>query len=747
VKRKILSILTILPVLVLMLAIMAVPASAGTATYTTHTDFGPPAVSNNVVIVGTGVPTYLQLDDTVEPFDFIWVAVSSRGTAVKIDTQTGQVLGEYKTSPGQNGNPSRTTVDNNGNVWVANRAFSPGTVIHIASVPTDVDNDGVIETSSGLGNILAWGTDEAVLHYVTVNSSGTRHLSVDANNDVWVSGLGGTRAFDHIDGDTGNLIAGDSYAGVSFGGYGGLIDPSGVIWSARPLLRWDTANPLTGPNGYIAMNTPPNPNWAGYPGDSYGLGIDSFGNVWNTQLGGNAVRKFAPNGTLIGTYAHGDENAQGVVAGLNDHIWVAHSLYAGKDTVGHILNNGAFIGNVDLEPTIANANVGPTGVAVDANGKIWTTGYLNGKVYRINPALGPIGADLVTPVGAVDLVVNIGGNLYNYSDMTGSTLIAPPNQGTWTVVNDSTIPGAKWTTISWTADEPGDSSIDVFVASSTDGVVFGPFQQVSNGQNMQTLPVPDGQYLKIEARFTRSSTDANNNGIKDSPILYDLTVAHNQPPLADAGSDQTVEQTSYAGAEVTLDGSGSTDDGQLQPLTYTWTWAGGSASGVNPTVSFPLGTTTVTLTVYDGQFSATDTVDIMVVDTTAPKVWCVEAVNPAGKNVPPAGSTTPPGAKGGQNEDGFYQLFAEDICDSALVIYVGTADNPKLFGPFTSGIVVKFTEAPGATPESKKMGSSKGQAGAVSYHIILPSDPVVTAVDSSGNEATCVGCLVPPPPK
>ena len=516
--KCLLPILVITAMMLSLLTLITAPVIADSTTYTTDTDFGPPAVSNNVITVDTGEPAYLQLDDTVTPFDFIWVAVSSRGTVVKIDTNTGDVLGEYLTSPLGNGNPSRTTVDNNGNVWVANRNLNPGTVIHIASVPTDVDNNGTIETSSGLEDILAWGTDEAVLHYVTVNSWRTRHLSVDANNDVWVSGTG-NRVFDLVDGSTGTIIR--TEPSVGYGGYGGLIDPNGVIWSANRLLRWDTANPLTGPIGG---------NWDGYSHDSYGLGIDSAGNVWNTQLNGNLVHKFAPDGTLLGSYPHGASyRAQGVVAGLNDHIWVAHALDAGQDTVGHILNDGTYIGNVDLEPTINNADVGPTGVAVDANGKIWTTGYLNGKVYRIDPTAGLVGADGLTPIGEVDLDVTIGGYLYNYSDMTGSTLIAPPTNGSWTVINDSGIPGAKWTTISWTADEPGNSSIDVSVAGSADGVVFGPLQPVSNGQNMQDIPV-DSQYLKIFVEFTRSSTDDDYDGIKDSPNLFDLTVAYNEAP-------------------------------------------------------------------------------------------------------------------------------------------------------------------------------------------------------------------------
>jgi hypothetical protein len=54
---------------------------------------------------------------------------------------------------------------------------------------------------------------------------------------------------------------------------------------------------------------------------------------------------------------------------------------------------------------------------------------------------------------------------------------------------------------------------------------------------------------------------------------------------------------------------------------------------------------------------------------------------------------------------------------------------------------VKYTEANGATPEVKKIGSDNGQAGAVDFHIKGTGDLVVV---SDGIRATCP---VPPPPK
>jgi hypothetical protein len=116
-----------------------------------------------------------------------------------------------------------------------------------------------------------------------------------------------------------------------------------------------------------------------------------------------------------------------------------------------------------------------------------------------------------------------------------------------------------------------------------------------------------------------------------------VTVLENLPPVADAGPDQIVEQTSPAGAEVVLNASGSSDP-YNDTLTYNWTWTGGSAVGVTPTVLFPAGTTNVTLTVSDGVFNATDTVSITVQDTTPPFVnagedMTVEQESPAGTQV------------------------------------------------------------------------------------------------------------------
>ena len=129
--------------------------------------------------------------------------------------------------------------------------------------------------------------------------------------------------------------------------------------------------------------------------------------------------------------------------------------------------------------------------------------------------------------------------------------------------------------------------------------------------------------------------------VTDSFGKYDIActtvkIISNQPPVANAGTDQTVEQDSLEGALVYLDGSGSSDpDGD--PLTYTWTGTFGTTTGMIVTVNMPPGTSVVTLTVSDGKSgSDSDTVNITVQDTTPPVV-----TPPADVTVEATGVLTP----------------------------------------------------------------------------------------------------------
>jgi hypothetical protein len=84
----------------------------------------------------------------------------------------------------------------------------------------------------------------------------------------------------------------------------------------------------------------------------------------------------------------------------------------------------------------------------------------------------------------------------------------------------------------------------------------------------------------------------------------------NQPPVANAGPDQTLTDSDDDGFEaVMLDGSASTDDGTID--SYDWSKDGSViATGVNPQVTLGVGTHIITLKVTDNDgMTETDTVD------------------------------------------------------------------------------------------------------------------------------------------
>lgn len=702
------------------------------------------------------VPDQLQLNQVTRPFPFVNIACSGRGTIVRIDVDTGQILGEFLTAPnGMGRNPSRTTVDKLGNVWVANRDESGGgmgSVTRVAlviggircdadgtpnpggqylkppfqySTAVDRDGDGLIKTSYGLGNILPWSNagsadsnggvstaeDECIINYTRTVGSGTRTVAVDANNDVWVGGLNDT---DHekLSGVTGQPVPGTQF-NFNAGGYGGLIDGNGVLWSARGgtgLLR------------FVPNATPPPAGTATMLGNSwgdYGLGIDpATGNIWHSSYGSGFVSVYLPDGTRLAQYPQGNSYAQGVCVDAAGNVWVAHSL-SGSTTVGHLRTDGTYVG------TVAVGN-GPTGVAVDANGKIWVACYNSSTAHRIDPAAGPIGGGGF-PVGAVDLTVNLGSGAwpYNYSDMTGFIAVgATMPSGSWTVVHDCGVPGTRWGTVEWTGSTPAGTSLRVAMraADSQAALPSLEFVEVEHGVSACDLGMA-GQFVEVQVSFAMGAEAAA------SPVLYDLTVrCCNRAPIiecqplivcADPGACGVASVDPLAVAQA------SDPDGD--PVEVS----------ISPAGPYPVGDTAVTLTATDPQgASASCEVVLTVVDCEPPAAACQPTTNPGGENVPAAG-TNP---RSGQNPDGFYQLLATDNC-GVIAVFVLDSGSSFVAGPFQPGDKVKVTQTPGGRPRQQPM------SGVIVAHIFLKGDAIVIAADAAGNVSAPSSCLVPPPPR
>ena len=550
--------LTMIALVVLVLPNMTLAASR---TYTLNADFDEGILTG----VNHDSPNedQLQLNTTPTTFPFIWIANSGEGTVSKLDTNTGDELGRYRTGPESWTNPSRTTVDLDGNVWVGNRGNDTVTKIGLfeAGNCVDFDGNGVIDTSTddnhnGVidpGEILCWDCDECVLNYVTVGTTNPRAVAVDANNDVWVGGgvFGGTRLAQLVDGDTGAILRTIDIAALANGaGYGALVDGNGIVWMSAhernggSVLRIDPSLP-DGDPGLVQVVTPAT-------GLVYGLGIDSDGNVFASGYTYKRLAKIAPDGSILFDIYISDwryHYSRGVAVTADGDVWVANTNTS--HVTRHDNATGAITAFIDLGASGAYA---PTGVAVDAAGKVWVPCLNSDNVAVIDPATNTVEA--THPVGDWP---------YNYSDMTGiiaRTITRPI--GDWTVVYDGGADANEWNAATWNTEpegsEPAGTAImvEVRAADTMAGLGGETYVGASNGDPLAGIV---GRYIQIRCTLELTDPEA-----PESPVLSDLTIE------GEDGCDGCLEAISL---DSPVDGSVLTG-----PPEFCWSPCGGADGNI-----------------------------------------------------------------------------------------------------------------------------------------------------------------------
>jgi len=464
-------------------------------TYTSDADFAQGVLDG---VNYTEVPDQLQLNKVPTTFPFAWIANSGEGTVSKIDTATGVEVARYRTGPNGGGDsPSRTAVDVDGSCWVANRAYGiQGSVVKIRMTGgEDRNGNGVIDTSTGPGDVKPWWEDERVVLAVNIGLPNElpRSLAIDGDGNVWV-GLYNASKYVVLDGLTGGAIAEVPVQGYP---YGAAIDAHGILWSVT--LGWGIDKVDTATRAYVKSY---------YLGGGYGVAVDGEGSVW---VGGYYnwdadLNKLNP---ITEGIQHFDVPGMGVGRGVcvdtNGDIWVALGYGSPNNRVAKFNSGGTLLGTYQV-------GWNPCGVGTDSDGNIIVVCQDSSQVYKLDQTTG---APLwVTPVGNTP---------YTYSDFTGYMIRnITQKTGTWTVVFDSEAPATPWGKATWTSNEPADTSVSVQVRSADTiaGLDLQTWLDVSNGVEFGPI---SGQYIQVKTRLTTTT--------EESPVLYDLTIeAANQPP-------------------------------------------------------------------------------------------------------------------------------------------------------------------------------------------------------------------------
>ena len=222
---------------------------------------------------------------------------------------------------------------------------------------------------------------------------------------------------------------------------------------------------------------------------------------------------------------------------------------------------------------------------------------------------------------------------------------------------------------------------------------------------------------------------------------FAATPALAQVVVADAGEDLDVECSADAGALVNLDGLGSTVDSAsaaLDPNTsFLWEALGidfSDETSPTPSATFPLGTTTVTLTVtYTNpvtlvQTISQDTVDISVDDSTPPTLVLV----------PDPAVLWPPNHKLRNVE---VVVVATDACDPhpAVVLTSLTSNEPD--NGLGDGDTIGDIQGANLGTDDRRFQLRAERSGTGSGRTY---SAVYTATDDSGNSTNALATIVVP---
>lgn len=211
-----------------------------------------------------------------------------------------------------------------------------------------------------------------------------------------------------------------------------------------------------------------------------------------------------------------------------------------------------------------------------------------------------------------------------YSNVSGTSPIGPVAEATGTGT-PVTAPSVNTTEADNRILRIGLAGDDVTVPGAlTDGPMSERFNLTAGGNsdNAVSIAGSDAPQAAAGSTGTASWTSTMEEWVAGTFTIQGPST--NSPPIADAGADQTVECATAVGTMVTLDGSGSSDPDAGDSLTYTWregaTVIAGPSASDTAMVSLSLGTHTIELTVDDGTETDTDTVEILIRDTTDPVV-------------------------------------------------------------------------------------------------------------------------------
>ncbi|QQR88657.1 MAG: SBBP repeat-containing protein [Myxococcales bacterium] len=535
----------------------------------------------------------LTLSQSSQKYMHVWVANTGEGTVSKLDAETGKEVARYPsviangitTKVGTmnhgalawnvacgsysqvTGNcPSRTSLDQDGNAYVANRAFfAQGTITKYADYLNDAeklqncdDRNGTdgIQTShdkNGDGRIdvndpeeFIGPADECILWTRNVGGTGAtpRALAVGKNRDgaagfVWVGMFGAdhpdARAIWALDPYTGLPAKRSDDSEIKFGHaaineistYGAVTDVQGRIWFMSRGGNLGLAYIDTDTKAFHYVGNLPNKDLG------YGITADRDGNIYVAVTGGEDIfLRYNPNtqeytgvSAKIGSdpdlyYGYGRGSTVN-----REHIWVGVSHNGrtpdneGQNAVAASLAQRVLQFKLsDLSLVEQHNSIqceAPVGVGITANNLIWAICQKD----VVHPDYGNISVGDAAFFDGVNWKTHpVGPTPYTYSDFTGYNLNFIAEDGSYRFIAEGCAGSGQ--TTRWEGfvisegSIPAATTVKLKVRSAntenalSDATWSDYYDAEEIGQVVSFAePKPEGAYLQLELSMSTSEPD------------------------------------------------------------------------------------------------------------------------------------------------------------------------------------------------------------------------------------------------
>lgn len=394
---------------------------------------------------------------------YIYIPNSVSNDLVQLDTETGLKRWQLSlNSVAANSDPSRTTVDINGDVWVGLRGTNKVIL---------VNKEGILRKVIEVGNV-------------------PRAITIDTKGHVWVGAYADNKLV-RINSQTWKQEVSLKVPCP----YGATTDLHGNIWVVSRCPSQNNLYKVSAEGKILGKYKAPG---------AYGIASDAKGQIWVANLDGGCINRFTNKGSRVTCHKVGGEckHPRGVALDVDGNIWVTCSdvpvvakfspggkrLAVSADLIGH----------------------GCVGLAGDAKGHMWVISRILGQATKLDiRTMKRVGTHTTHGIGP-----------YTYSDMTGLQYqhIATSAQGEWSTTFESRCQ-ATWKKLKWTARTPHGTQLTVRARSASTKTkltkaTWGP--AIRNGGSPN---VPPDKWIEIRVEMASFVSNV-------SPALLDLTIEY-----------------------------------------------------------------------------------------------------------------------------------------------------------------------------------------------------------------------------